>query len=193
MAGLRELSSGATLSQEHWLVVTRAAWLGALLPFAVLASSAEDWQPVSLVVALAVLMALADAVDVGARKIRQSSGLTVQVTVMALLGPAPAVAIGVFSTTVESVVNRVRLPEALTNLVIFSALGLIGGVLFGVLGDAFGIGRDDTRYAALTPPLYCVLAALNILLVVVTSPRLAWPERLRLFRESALPTVRGSC
>jgi signal transduction histidine kinase len=189
MAGLRELSSGATLSREQWLVVTRAAWLGAILPFAALSSRGADWQPVSLVIALALLMALADAVDVGARKIRQSSGLTVQVTAMALLGPAPAVVIGLFATSVESVVNRVRLPEAMTNVVMFSALGLIGGVLFGVLGDAFGVDRDDTRYAALTLPVYCVLAGLNILIVVVTSPRLAWPERLRLFRESALPTV----
>ena len=69
---------------------------------------------VSLVLALAALMILAEAATIGARTIRQSAGLTVLVTAMALLGPAPAVAIAIPAMLGETLVNRVRWPEAMT-------------------------------------------------------------------------------
>ena len=52
---------------------------------------------------------------------------------MALLGPAPAVAIGLLATLFDSRVNRVEREYTLHNLVVFGMLGLVGGVLFDVL------------------------------------------------------------
>src|SRR3712207_6670521 len=85
----------------------RAAALAGILVVAALISTSESWQPASLVAALTGLMVAADALPVPARLIRLTPGLMIQVVIMALLGPAPAVVIGVASTVVESRVNRV--------------------------------------------------------------------------------------
>jgi signal transduction histidine kinase len=159
------------------------------LPLAALTSTAEDWQPVSLVLALGALMVLAEAATIGARNVRVSSGLTVQVTIMALLGPAPAVAFAVLALALESVINRVPWPGALANATTFTWVGLVGGVMFVLLGSAFGLDRDDAAYALLVPPVYCAVAALDIVLIATTKPELTRAERLNLFRDSALPTI----
>jgi signal transduction histidine kinase len=193
VAGWDAVSAGAGapghgLGGERTLLVLGGA-LAIGLPLAALSSRAEDWQPVSLVLALGALMVLAEAATIGARNVRVSSGLTVQVTIMALLGPAPAVAFAVVALLIEAVVNRVRWAAALANTAIFAWLGLVGGVLFGLLGDAFELDRDDTAYAVLVLPIYCVVAGLDIVLVAATNPALSRTERLHLFRESALPTI----
>ena len=86
----------------------------------------------SLLVALGVTMMVADVLPVTARRIRMSAGLMVQVVAMALLGPAPAVAIGVVAAIPESLVNRVRPVSALNNMALFGFLGLVGGLMFDV-------------------------------------------------------------
>jgi signal transduction histidine kinase len=193
MAGLREVSMGARAPWRGFaaerVILARGVALAVVVVLAALTSSRQDWEPVSLVLALAALMILAEAATIGARKIRQSSGLTVLVTAMALLGPAPAVAIAIPAMLGETLVNRVRWPEALTNAAMFAWLGLIGGLLFELLGGAFDLDREDTAYAALAVPIYCLLAGLNIVLVVFTNPILSRTERLHLFRDSALPTI----
>ena len=70
----------------------RLAALAAVIGLAALVSDGEDWQPASLLVALAVLQLLSESILLPARRLKVSSGSVVQVTVMALLGPAPAVA-----------------------------------------------------------------------------------------------------
>jgi hypothetical protein len=81
--------------------VLYALLLAVALIGAVLTSEPRSWEPVSLVAALTVVMVLADVAVVWARRLRVSAGLLVQTTIMALLGPAPAVAIGVASILVS--------------------------------------------------------------------------------------------
>jgi signal transduction histidine kinase len=159
------------------------------LLLAALSSRASDWEPLSLVLALGALAVCAEAATIGARSVRVSSGLAVAVPIMALLGPAPAVAIAIASLAVESVINRISWRATLSNAVIFTWVGLVGGMLFRLLGEATGLDRDDTAYAALVPPIYCVVAVLNIVLMAATGPPLSWSERRALLRDSALPTV----
>jgi hypothetical protein len=90
------------LNQGVGLVVSRSM----VVALAAATSEAADWQPLRLVVALALLHVLADSVVVWARRIRVAAGCTVQVVTAALLGPAPAVAIALLSTSIDSLVNR---------------------------------------------------------------------------------------
>jgi signal transduction histidine kinase len=179
----------ATGLRVQRVALSAVAALAVGLPLAALSSRADDWQPLSLVLALGALMVCAEAATIGARNVRVSSGLAVQVPIMALLGPAPAVAIAVTALAFEAVVNRVRWQAALSNAAIFTWVGLVGGALFALLGQATGLGRDDMAYAALVVPVYCAVAALDIVLVALTSPRLSKGERLQVFRDSALPTI----
>jgi signal transduction histidine kinase len=166
-----------------------AVGLATTLAVAAVTSRASDWGPPGLLLALTALMVLADAVQVDARRIRQSSGLTVQVVAMALLGPAPAVAIGIVSTLFESSLNRVPAWAMLANVTVFAALGLTGGLLFDALGAAYSLGPDDTSYAVLVVPVFATLAALNVVLIAATRVNVSGRERLRLITESALPTL----
>jgi len=116
-------------------------------------------------------------------------GLMVQSTTMALLGPAPGLAIGVIAAVAESRVNRVRVPNAVSNILIVAVLGLLGGVLFEWLGDRFGLDRDSASYALLVLPVYAVLMAMNVVLLIGLHPDLPRGERAHLLTESVLPAL----
>ena len=64
---------------------------------AVATSEAAQWQPVELVGLLAVLVIGSDFMTLEAKRFRISGSFLGLVLAMALLGPAPAVAMGVAS------------------------------------------------------------------------------------------------
>jgi len=171
-------------------VLVHSLLLTGVLALAAVTSEARAWEPVSLVVALGVVMVVADIAVVWARRLRVSAGLMVQVTIMALLGPAPAVAIAVASIfVIDAVIYRVGPIRLVMNLTIVAVLGLAGGLLFAALRDAFGIGTGDALYAALVPPVYVVLAAANLAMVVIGHPYIERADWRRTIRESGLPTL----
>jgi signal transduction histidine kinase len=167
----------------------RVLILTAALAGAVFASESADWMPVSLVLALAVVMLVADGIIVWTRRLRFSGGLLAQVPIMALLGPAPAVAIGVASTSAESLIYRMRPSAALTNLTTVAVLGLVGGLLFEAFGAWLDLDRDDAGYAALVLPIYVAMLPLNLFLVLSSHRELTIAEQRRVVRESALPSL----
>jgi signal transduction histidine kinase len=152
---------------------------------AALTSASADWQPVKLVLALVVLMVIADVLPVAARRIRLSAGLLVQVVAMAVLGPAPAVVIGVVATIADSIVNRVSLSMAIHNTAMFALLGLVGGVAFDGMRVGIGLDPHDTAYALLAMPMYVAIAGLNLLMVTVRHPG----PRRRIVREMGMSTL----
>ena len=162
---------------------------GCLVVLTALVSQREDWQPVSLAIALGTLMVLAESVSTWARKLRMSSGLMVQVPIMALLGPAPAAAFGMLAMAVDGLVNRRPLEGTLLNIVIFGMLGLVGGLLMEGLGSAFGFEREDAPYALLVLPVYLVLMAADLALIAACAPGFTREGRRRVFTDVALPTI----
>jgi signal transduction histidine kinase len=167
----------------------RVAAIASVVSLAALTSEQADWQPLSLVLALGATMIVADVMAVAARHVRVSAGLMVQVVGMALLGPAPAVAMGIVAAIPDALINRIWRLGALNNMAIFGFLGLVGGLMFEVLGDAFGLDRRDTAYALLVPPVGLLLLALNLGLIATSDPGLPPPARRRILRESAVPTL----
>jgi signal transduction histidine kinase len=167
----------------------RCVVLICLLAAGVMTSRQSNWEPVSLVVALAAAMIVADVMSVSARRVRISVGLTVQVVSMALLGPAPAAAIGVTAAVADGLVNSVRPTAILNNMAIFGFLGVAGGILFDTLGPWSGLEPRDTGYAFLVVASYLLLAMMNFILVATTSPGLEGVELRRVLRESGLPPL----
>jgi signal transduction histidine kinase len=170
-------------------VAPRVALLTSVVAIAALTSEREDWQPISLFVALCVAMVVADTWSVSARRIRFSAGLMVQVTMMALMGPAPAVASALLSTLIEARVNRVNAVRTLNDLAMFALLGLVGGVLFEVIRATSGLDRLDVGYALLVLPIYLLIAGANLALVAAWQPGLEAADRVRIMRESGLPAL----
>jgi len=171
------------------ILAPRVGALTVVLVVTALVSEAEDWRPLELVIALALLYAIADPMAVRARRVRLSAGLTVQTTAAALLGPAPAVALSLASNVVDSLVNRLSLTGALTNMAMIPALGLVSGVLFETAGGALGLDREMPAYAALVPPIYLGVFALNVAFFAAANPLLAGLNRRRVLRETALPMI----
>src|SRR4051812_9383130 len=80
------------------LVTAHVLLLTASLTGAVLTTRASDWEPVTLVVLLAALSLISEAVVVETRGLRLSGAFISIVMAMTLCGPAPAVAITLLST-----------------------------------------------------------------------------------------------
>jgi signal transduction histidine kinase len=188
MEALRNVPS-TPVGVSRAILVPRLAALALVLVVAALVSDAEDWQPLRLVIALAVLYTVADSMAVRARRVRLSAGLTVQTTAAALLGPAPAVALSLLANGVDSLVNRLPVTGTLTNMAMIPALGLVSGVLFETAGAALGLDRDMPAYAALVAPVYFAVFALNVVCFAAANPHLTALNRRRLLRETAIPMI----
>ena len=190
---LRTVPYIATLARdaaadERRGVAIRAVVVAIVLAATAVAWDSSDWQPVTLVLALTAAQVAAEAATVATRRIRISAGLLVQTTIMAVLGPGPAVAAAFVATLVDWRINRVGRLATMNNLAMFSILGLVGGLLFDGVQVWFGLEPEDSAYALLVLPIYILLSTLNLFLVVA-DPRLVPGSRLRVIRESALPSL----
>jgi signal transduction histidine kinase len=164
--------------------------LGMVLVGAVLTSEPSAWEPVSLVVALTVVTVLADVAVVSARRLRRSAGLLVQTTIMALLGPAPAVLISVASILlIDAALFRIEPIRTVRNLAIVGVLGLVGGLLFEVVSGTLGISTQDPVYAALVVPIYMALTVANLVMAVVGHPHIPREDWGRTIKEAGLPAL----
>jgi putative nucleotidyltransferase with HDIG domain len=111
------------------LLIGEAGLLAAALALAAATSTTADWHPPGLVAVLLALAIITDLFAVSHEGQRISGSFLALVLAMALLGPAPAVAIGVASVLADHV--RARNPPArlLTNLAAFAAFPLVGALL----------------------------------------------------------------
>src|SRR5829696_9448984 len=91
MTGRRALISGGHLVMLVLAMLVAAA-----------TSEARDWAPIELVLLLLVLAIGSDVLTIEFRGIRISGSFLALVLAMALLGPAPAVAIGVLATLIDA-------------------------------------------------------------------------------------------
>ena len=130
---------------------------------AALVSTAADWKPPEL---FAVLLALALGSDLLAvrHKVQRISGsFLALVLAMALLGPAPAVAIGILSVLVDQLRARNPLPRFITNLATYATFPLIGSLLIQGAADALDVQEDDLAFSLLILAGFFVSHLLNFL------------------------------
>jgi putative nucleotidyltransferase with HDIG domain len=128
-------------------------------------STAEDWQPLELFVVLLVLALGSDLLAIRHRAQRISGSFLALVLAMALLGPAPAAAIGVLSVLVDQVRARNPLPRLITNLAAFATFPLVGGLLIDWATDAFGVAEDELGFPLLILAVFMVTNLLNFVFI----------------------------
>jgi putative nucleotidyltransferase with HDIG domain len=145
------------------LLACEVALLVAAGVVAAVDSTAADWQPPEL---FAVLLALAigsDLLVVQHKAQRISGSFLALVLAMALLGPAPASAIGVLAVLVDQVRARNPLPRLITNLATWATFPLVGGLLIEWAQGAFGVREDDLAFSLLILGAFMVANLLNFL------------------------------
>jgi putative nucleotidyltransferase with HDIG domain len=133
--------------------VFRAAAVGLFavtVTAAVLSSRSADWRPLWLFFVLAVMGIVGDRIHARTGRMRLSAGLTIVALAMALLGPAPAVAICFASRIIDAVrADGLRLRGR--RLALIWNLGMYVDVLLGALviraaADG-GISRGSATFA----------------------------------------------
>src|SRR5215218_1695102 len=115
-------------SRQITIALVAAAALAAATACAWAANDPRDWQPAALVALLLVLAVVSDAISFEIRGLRLSGAFLALVLAMALLGPAPAAAIGVVSALVDALVSRRSLDRALVNVATYAVFPLVGGL-----------------------------------------------------------------
>jgi putative nucleotidyltransferase with HDIG domain len=134
---------------------------------AVLSSRAGDWQPLWLLCTLAVLGVLGDRIQARTGRLRLSAGLTIVGLAMALLGPAPAVAICFASRLVDAIAAdgialRGRRLALVWNLGMYVYV-LVGSIVIRIAAQA-GIARGSAAFALIVVATISVANVVNFLL-----------------------------
>jgi putative nucleotidyltransferase with HDIG domain len=103
--------------------------LGTAVATAVLTSRADDWQPLHLVAFLFVLTAVGQRLTVPLVKGNLTGAFIALVLAMSLLGPAPALALGVTVIVASSLRRRLPWELALNNIVTLATYPVVGALI----------------------------------------------------------------
>jgi putative nucleotidyltransferase with HDIG domain len=124
------------------------------LALAVLTYRPADWQPLDLFGLLLVLAAFGErlAITIGNQSL--SASFVALTLAMTLLGPAPAVAIGIVAVVVDTVVRRPPPSGALTNFASYATYLIAGALLARVLvGDV----HESSNQALIRSPAFALV------------------------------------
>ena len=131
-----------------------------------LVGRSSDWEPIALVIMLAVLAVVSDVLTIETRGLRLSGAFLALVLAMAFLGPGPAVAIGLLTILVDTVRARPKPQSIIINLTTYAVYPLVGALL---IRWAVSHGADplSTSYGLVVLGLYIVTNLLNFALTTV--------------------------
>jgi len=166
-------------------VTAHVLLLTASLTGAVLTTRASDWEPVTLVVLLAGLSLISEAVVVETRGLRLSGAFISIVMAMTLCGPAPAVAITLLST-VPDLRRGLAFQQTLANVTTLATFPLVGALL------ARAMALDSAETLNFGLGVFAVFAVTNTLnFLLIAAGRRGWhndPLR-RQFRQMFVPVL----
>ena len=136
---------------------------------AIALSQAADWRPGALVGLLLVLAVGSDAAALEIRGMRLSGSFLAIVLAMALLGPAPAVALGAASSLIDGAVSRRALARALGNTAIFMTFSLAGALAFRLTLGTDPQHADGVALAAVVLAVFMGSNLLNFAMVAAAT------------------------
>jgi putative nucleotidyltransferase with HDIG domain len=153
-------------------------------------SQASDWEPVALVVLLFVLAVGSDLLSVELRGVRMSGSFLAIVLAMALLGPAPAVVLGVVATVVDAVFSRRPWDKAFVNLVTWATFPLAGALLMrSIAGEE--IPQDGALWFSTAVLIVFMVTNVMNFLMVATYRRICYGSSIRRDLRAVYGTVVG--
>jgi putative nucleotidyltransferase with HDIG domain len=127
-------------------------------------SHASDWQPTGLLVLLTATAVASDAMAIETKTMRLTGSFVALVLAMALLGPGPAVAIGLLTMVVDAIRSRPTRAIVFTNVVAYATFPLVGSLAVRALDLA---NADGTTFALWISVIFGVVNILNFLLIAI--------------------------
>jgi putative nucleotidyltransferase with HDIG domain len=135
---------------------------------AVVFTDANDWQPLELFGLLLALTVGSDLLTAELRGVRITGSFLALVLAMALLGPVPAVVIGVTASVVDATVARRRWDKAILNVANSSIFPVVGSLVFAlIVGDVQPGEHEGLGFALVVVVVFMLTNFLNFALVAV--------------------------
>jgi putative nucleotidyltransferase with HDIG domain len=177
-------------SRRGIILAADSAILAAVAVGGGLTSAASDWQPLALVALLFGLSVISDSLAVPMRGIRISGDFPAIVLAMALLGPAPAAAVGLATAVVDAIVSRPKLEHVMSNLAMYGACPMVGGLTFRLIdGSHAGATMDPLWLAASVLVVALAINTLNFAMIAGIARLLYRTSFLQQLRKVHLPFV----
>jgi len=181
----------------------RLFWAGEVLVLtgtvtaAVMISSGQEWQPLSLVALLLVLTLVGDWLGIETPGGELSCSLVAIVLTIGLLGPVPAMAFGTAAAVLTSAANRVRVPTRwLNNVCSFAVVPFVAGLM--VRAFAHDVHSHQARSATqsitfglIVLGAFVIAVGLNFVLFALHKHIDEGRPLLRLVHELFLPLLPG--
>src|SRR4051812_11265251 len=165
----------------------QAIALVAVIAAAALLSDWHQWNDDrALLALLAVLVLGSDLLVLDAKRFRIGGSFTGLVLAMALLGPAPAAALGLASAVGGALRRHVRGASLLNNLLTFTTVPLLGGV---VLQRVDGSDPAEGGYAVAVFVVFLAANALNFLMIAGHARLLRGGSLAQMFRRVYAPVL----
>ena len=146
------------------LAVAQIALLASSLAVVVSTTHASDWQPTGLVVLLAGIAIASDAMAIETKALRLTGSFVALVLAMALLGPGPAVAIGLLTVIPDAIRLRRQPALVLANVSAYATFPLAGALAVRALHLD---GASDMDFALAVSVVFAGVNILNFLLIAV--------------------------
>jgi putative nucleotidyltransferase with HDIG domain len=158
--------------QTQLLWATEGALFLGAAGFAAWTSRTVDWHPISLAVLLLALALIGERLMVFVRGQQLSASFVALVLAMSLLGPAPAVLIGVAAKTLRSATGRLSPALWLNNLSTYAVFPLVGALgVYLLIGDVHAAHNqaltESATFALVVFGVFMVTNALNFALIAV--------------------------
>jgi putative nucleotidyltransferase with HDIG domain len=139
------------------------ALLAAALAAAALTYHPQDWHPVGLTLLLAGLTLLGDRLTIQAAGQHVSAAFIALALAMALLGPAPALLIGVVMCLVAAVIEKASWSTLLNNVTTYATFLVAGALVIRALGTNVHSNLHDARGATFALEVFGVFLVTNLL------------------------------
>ncbi|MGA2320036.1 MAG: HD domain-containing phosphohydrolase [Solirubrobacteraceae bacterium] len=166
--------------------VGAAAWL----------SRTQEWQPLTLVGLLLVLVLVGHRLNVGIGSGQLTTAHIPLVLGMTMLGPAPAVSFGLAAAILTSASRRLPASRWLNNLFTFSVFPVLGALMArALLGDIHDPGNQQmaksVTFGLVVFAVFVVTIALNFALVALDVHAEEGRPLARQVREAFIPLLPG--
>jgi putative nucleotidyltransferase with HDIG domain len=175
-------------ARRRLVVAAQGALLATVAGVAAIVSTAEQWEPWALVGLLVVLVLGSDFIVLDAKRFRIGGSFLGLVLVMAVLGPAPAVALGLASAAIDALRHRPRGSYLLNNLVTYATFPLVGALAIEWLADT-PFGEERAGFAAAVLIVFMGTNVLNFVMIAGHSVLLQRGSLPSMFRTVYLPVL----
>jgi putative nucleotidyltransferase with HDIG domain len=156
---------------------------------ACLLSSAEQWQPMLLVALLAALSIGSHLFPFETGNVRICGSFMSLVLAMALLGPAPAAAIGVAAVVVDGVFTRGDPRVFFGDIVAYAVFPLVGALMMEGIAGRADLPPGDIEYGFILIGVFMVVNALNFVLIIGPKLNFSPVGLVRAFWRTFVPMV----